>query len=247
MSGRRRTGTWTRAGLAAAALAVCGLGCAGPVPEPERCEGGEWREWDRDADGIHDDFEAYAAERLGYELQPGRCDRDPSRPIRAYDDGELEMGLQIRDPGDAFRFLDRGAADWGTGPLLQCLHGVAAELKRDYGSALVVGKISNKQGGFLEDFVSHQNGLELQIFYLRAGGGARAPVDIVDAPDDYDAETTETLMRLLLERCDPHAIFAHIDALGFEPFDDRIQHQDESRSTKFFNLVLRNPLPEAAR
>ncbi len=245
MSARRPS----TAAAAIVLMAVCGIFVCScrrqePTSEPAVCapswvERGEGlkRSWDLDADGISDRFEERAAE-LGYDLEPGRCDRDPSAPLREYNDGELQSGLKLVGDGGGFsRF--RLATDWGTGPLLYCLQVVAEKLADERDKAMVIGRLSLQEGGPLPNFESHQNGLELEIYYLKRGVGAQSSVDIVAQPDDYDADATRFLMRRLLEVCDPEAIFAHTDALGFSLDDPRIQ--PDSRMTTYFNLVLRKP------
>lgn len=208
-----------------------------PAPELRPCETGEPQPWDLDADTIADDFEDYASRELDYDLDSRRCDADPSRPVGAYDDGALDSGLRIVGERASFNLLAAEGADWATGPLLHCLNVVADRLWEKRDKKMVIGRLSLRDGGPLRYSVSHQNGLQLEIYYLRKGLGGQPSVDIVVANDEYDEEATRFLMRSLVTECKPQMIEAHEGALGFDL--PEVVHNENLRT--HFDLVLYPP------
>ena len=88
------------------------------------------------------------------------------------------------------RVPDRGYRRYGSAKLVHLLLAVA----RDYHDAhpdaprLVIGDLSRYGGGPLDEHVSHQNGLDVDVYYPRRDGRELAPtsIDQVDIPLSRD-------------------------------------------------------------
>jgi murein endopeptidase len=114
-----------------------------------------------------------------------------STPIGTPSAGRLEGGVRLPASGPSFftwdpverRSPNRGWRRWGTGRLV----GVVLKVAREYRAAhpraprMAVGDLSRPRGG---DFgprfgyighASHQNGLDVDVYYPRADGRERAP------------------------------------------------------------------------
>ena len=105
--------------------------------------------------------------------------------------GRLIRGVQLPARGPSFETWDpvlrrspnRGWRRWGTGRLVRVLLRVARRYRARHPGAqpLLVGDLSRRRGGhFGREFgtpghVSHQNGLDADIYYPRANGVPRAP------------------------------------------------------------------------
>lgn len=116
-----------------------------------------------------------------------------SRALGTHTAGRLEHGVRLPASGPAFftwdpvlrRSPNRGWRRWGTDRLVRVLLGVAREHHAAHPRAprMAIGDLSRPRGG---DFgprfgyighVSHQNGLDADVYYPRADGRELAPRD----------------------------------------------------------------------
>lgn len=177
--------------------------------------------WDLDGDGISDAIERNNAES-GYQPfhQPG-CDDDPSRPRGSYYAGKLEGSVNLSDRGPGY-VHNRGGDpvdgdDWGSLALLSCLETVGREWEAT-GRELNVNDLSQRGGGRFRPHRSHQNGLDVDLRYVRRDGKSY-PLDIRRDPEAYDQAATQALMKLILDACDVEVIFADLAPQGGLGFD----------------------------
>jgi murein endopeptidase len=101
--------------------------------------------------------------------------------------------------------------------------------------------LSLQAGGHFVPHAAHQNGLEVDVRYVRRDGHV-APLDIRQSPSDYDALTTQTLMQSFLRRCDVSTVFADLPSLSFtnEELDRPVLVQAPGHSNHF-HVRLRPP------
>jgi murein endopeptidase len=105
--------------------------------------------------------------------------------------GRLVRGVQLPAFGEGFvtwdsvlkRVPSRGWRRWGTDTLVALVQRIAAEFGADHPSAplLLVGDLSRPLGGIFDErfgglgHASHQNGLDVDVYYPRRDGVGRAP------------------------------------------------------------------------
>ena len=151
------------------------------------------------------------------DLRTGRCDSDPSRANGPPNDGQLEGGLNLPDRGSGYRhFLgtDRvDTDDWGTLPLLTCLEAVGRAVA-GRNISMGVGDMSLRQGGAFPPHISHQNGRDVDLRYVRRDR-RQVPLDLRFEPDAYDADATKAVFEAFFTHCNVDAIFVDIDRLDF--------------------------------
>ena len=109
--------------------------------------------------------------------------------------GRLEHGVQLPASGDAWftwdpvekRSPDRGWRRWGTDDLVRATIGVLREFRRRHPHAppVGVGDLSLRHGGYFGPEVgggighaTHQNGLDVDVYYPRRDHRLRAPTAI---------------------------------------------------------------------
>lgn len=115
-----------------------------------------------------------------------------SRPLGLPNDGRLLCGVQLPAGDDALvswdpilsRSPNRGWRRWGTQKLINTIDLIAIDYAERFpiGPRLVVGDLSRTRGGKLGGHDSHQNGLDVDIYYPRRDGLETAPerVALVD-------------------------------------------------------------------
>lgn len=99
--------------------------------------------------------------------------------------GRLVRGVHLPASGPGWvtwdpvrdRSPNRPARLWGTDGLVRTLLAVIADYRAAHPSApaLVIGDISLRHGGPIDEHVSHQNGLDVDIYYPRLDGKVRPP------------------------------------------------------------------------
>lgn len=190
---------------------------AGPGSSPAvNC--GSVSAWDSDGDGISDSLELNNLQSGYVPFNLDGCDRDPSRAVGNYSQGSLDGAVNIVDRGDGYVHL-RGddpvdSDDWATLALAGCLEAVAREW-RETGMTLYVNDLSRRRGGsFRPPHISHQNGLDADLRYLRTDN-RNLPLDIRDNPDRYDALATRALFELIIRTCDVKLVLTDLANLGF--------------------------------
>jgi len=179
---------------------------------------------DTDGDGISDAVERN--NRVAFEL--GRCDRNASRAVGRPSAGSLSGGVNLPDRGSGYRHF-RGSDsvdsdDWATLELLSCLEQVGRAV-RTKGIEIGVGDLSVKGGGRFRPHVSHQNGVDADLRYVRRDR-VRAPLDLRYQPKEYDLEATKLVFEAFFDLCNIEVIFVDIDRLDFtiKGQEERIVH-----------------------
>jgi murein endopeptidase len=141
------------------------------------------------------------------EAERSPIDWHPSRALGEPNDGRLLNGVQLPAAGADYvtwdpilrRRPDRGWRRWGTDHLLQVFLRVAHQFRAVHRAAprLVVGDLSRPMGG---DFgprfggvghASHQNGLDIDVYYPRVDRRLRAPTRV----DQIDLRLAQDLVR----------------------------------------------------
>jgi murein endopeptidase len=141
------------------------------------------------------------------EAERSPIDWHPSRAIGEPNDGRLEDGVQLPAEGADYvtwdpireRRPNRGWRRWGTDHLLHVFLRVAHQFRAVHRAAprLVVGDLSRRYGG---DFgprfggvghASHQNGLDIDVYYPRLDRRLRAPTSV----EEIDLRLAQDLVR----------------------------------------------------
>ena len=209
---------------------------------PKAADCGAVQPWDTDGDGISDRVEQN--NRTFHAFDPARCDRDPSAATGQPASGALLHGVNLADDGDGYVHL-RGtdppdSDDWATLRMLNCLEAVGREA-RALDVRITVNDLSRRPGGPFVPHSSHQNGLDVDVRYLRSDGRV-APLDIRQSPRDYDALTTQAVMRVFIQRCDVSTVFVDLPSLNFTNDElDRPVLVQAPGHTNHFHVRLRRP------
>ncbi len=186
---------------------------------------------DTDQDGISDITEDNNADE-GYHLfGNGQCDADPSFASGSWCGGSLQGGINLKDSGPGYRHSPgcdgTDNDDWGTLKLLQCIELSGIDWT-DYEPFIYVGDLSLQSGGDWPDGYNaagceghdcHENGLEVDIRYVRECCDYSQGFDIVTSPGLYDAAATQLLMQKIIDNCDVELIYCETGSLGFSNAD----------------------------
>ena len=144
--------------------------------------------------------------------------RCASRALGTYSRGRLACGRQLAAQGTGFRTWDSAlyrspsawSRRWGTGRLVARIRAIARawQARHPLGARLLVGDMSRPRGGPFTRRVggighaSHQNGLDVDIYYPRADGREREPF----RPGQVDRRAARELVALVA-RSHPTAMF----------------------------------------
>jgi murein endopeptidase len=143
--------------------------------------------------------------------EPARVEWRHSTALGSPSAGRLENGVRLPAQGRAFftwdpvkrRSPNRGWRRWGTDRLVRVVLRVAREFRAAHPRAprMAVGDLSRPHGG---DFgprfgyighASHQNGLDVDVYYPRADGRERAP----RYASEIDRELSQELVNRFLD------------------------------------------------
>ncbi len=174
--------------------------------------------WDTDCDSISNAVETNSANSyLG--LNPNSVDDNPSIAHGSPGDGWIEKALNLVDAGTGY-WHNRGSDpidtdDWGVLHLINMIEGAGRDW---YGNGYTTPRITandlsqgNAQtqefGGYWEDHSCHQNGLEVDIRYVR-NDGQEIGLNIA-GPDSiyYDVDATIDLMNFLIDNANVTIIY----------------------------------------
>jgi murein endopeptidase len=220
------------------------------TPEPVVC--GTVKPWDGDGDGVSDATEENNAKAGYLPFSPSQCDTDPSHPEGTFYAGSLDHGVNLTDRGSGYIHLRGGdpvdADDWGSLALVSCIEAVGRAWEAT-GRRINVTDLSQRPGGKFRPHRSHQNGLDVDLRYVRKDG-QDAPLDLRRNPEAYDTLATQELLRLFLQHCDVNLIFSDTGRLGFTD-----QELDPGRNvltqapghSNHFHLRLKPPAPKTAQ
>ena len=199
-----------------------------PPPPPPIVDCGARTPFDSDGDRISDPVERNNSVNNYADLKTGRCDDDPSRPVGKPSGGDLTGGLNLPDRGSGYRHYlgtDRvDTDDWGTLAMLGCLEAVGRAVE-PLGISMGVGDLSLRSGGSFPPHLSHQNGLDVDMRYVRRDR-QQIPLDLRFQPEEYDVAATKAVFEAFFSECNVEVIFVDIDRIDFtiEGQEERIVH-----------------------
>lgn len=167
--------------------------------------------WDSDGDGISDLIE------LNNGMAVGACDVDRSVVGGTYSNGSLANAFNLPDRGPGYIHFRGGDPvdrdDWASFAVIRCLESVG----REWASSdlrVNVGDLSLQPGGRFVPHGSHQNGLDLDVRYVRRDD-ENAPLDLRWQSEHYDPIATRELMDTFIRRCPVQLIFVDTTAVDF--------------------------------
>lgn len=100
-----------------------------------------------------------------------RAAAEPSDQVRGfYSHGSLHSASALDLEGLGFvRIFPHQARQWGSEGIVLLIESVAREMKQNYpeGERLQIGDLAAQDGGTVDGHVSHQNGLDVDVGYLR--------------------------------------------------------------------------------
>jgi penicillin-insensitive murein DD-endopeptidase len=188
-----------------------------PEPSPASVVCGPVKPWDVDGDGVSNATEENNAKAGYLPFDRFHCDTDPSHPVGTFYAGSLDKGVNLADRGSGYIHLRGGdpvdSDDWGSLELVACIETVGREWEAT-GRRIGVNDLSRRPGGKFRPHRSHQNGLDVDLRYVRKDG-QDAPLDLRRNPEEYDPLATQELLRLFLDHCNVSVIFSDIGRLGF--------------------------------
>ena len=94
---------------------------------------------------------------------------DISKAVGAPWSGGLRRGVQLPRQGTGFRFVRYG--QWGTANLVNGIQHIGHQLARAGAPSMQVGDMSYKNGGPIRRHKSHQNGRDVDIFFINGRRG----------------------------------------------------------------------------
>ena len=191
-------------------------------PGDPRCDGDCPPNFQIDTDGdcITDLLETNPTNVNLYQFDVEECDEDPSTAVGFPDGGTLTGGLNLRDTGDGYiHHLGTDAADtddWGTLDLCRCIQLAGREWGVFHNVRMQVGDMSLQNGGHFSPHVSHQNGRDADMRYMR--NDREDPLDIASSfqrDTYYDKLATFTIMVNLINQCRVQTLFTDPTVVGF--------------------------------
>jgi len=183
-------------------------------------------QWDADGDGISDATERNNAAEQYHPFDPESCDRDPTVVVGEPHDGGIQGAINLKDVGVGYRHYRGGdpsdGDDWGSLALINCIEAIGRRWG-DRRPRININDLSVNTGGRFSPHRSHQNGLDVDVRYVR-NDGADGPLDLELTPDLHDADATREMLEAFFAACPVHVVFADLDSLGFKPGDARVRH-----------------------
>ncbi len=171
--------------------------------------------WDSDNDTISTATETNPTNRIGnypiagfYTFDTLKWDINRSHAALGPSDGFLDFGMNLRDVGTGYRhYLGSDQVDtddWGTGHLLRLIEGSgrdwADSVRIKSYSRLLSGDMSLRTGGSFPPHVSHRNGLDVDMRYVRKDFSETDTLNICDQPALYDTAATLSLWNIIVFR-----------------------------------------------
>ena len=221
-------------------------------------------QWDSDNDTISTATETNPTNRTDnspisgfYTFDTVRWDIDRSHAGLGPDDGFLDYGMNLKDQGPGrFHYLGNDQVDtddWGTGHLLRLIEGSG----RDWADTLIFsayprllsGDMSLRTGGSFPPHVSHRNGVDVDMRYIRKDRSETDTLNICTQAELYDTAATISLWNTIIFRNGDgrngrplvEAIFADTACVGI--IDDEgyhyITHVDDHQN--HFHVRIRDP------
>jgi YVTN family beta-propeller protein len=157
--------------------------------------------FDSDLDGISNLIEARNVDNL---LNPVVHNWDPTQALGDRDGGSLFQGVLLPEEGMGYRHnygTDSINFDnWGTLTMLKMIEAVGRAWLANHpnGPRITINDISKKQGGKFGIHDEHQNGLDVDVRYVR-NDGSEGVMNFDVNPGDYDQALTEELVNLFID------------------------------------------------
>lgn len=157
--------------------------------------------WDTDGDGISNCVETNNTNNH-HNFDPDQPNDNPSLALGLPYNGTLAGGINICDENTGYyHFYGTDPVDhddWGTLDLIQCIEATGRRWDEDYNFRFGFGDMSLQNGGSFPPHASHQNGLDMDMRYIRTDG-QQLPLDISTQSSLYDVEATVNLMNFLIQ------------------------------------------------
>lgn len=156
--------------------------------------------WDWDGDGLSDCVETNNA-NAHHNFNSFQSNQNPSLAHGLPWNGTLGGGINICDAITGYyHFLGTdpvNSDDWGTLALIQVLEAAGREWNKYFQFDFGFGDMSLQTGGNFPPHISHQNGLDVDMRYIRTDG-SQQPLNIATQPSLYDVDATVDLMNILI-------------------------------------------------
>jgi murein endopeptidase len=165
--------------------------------------------WDTDGDGISNAVEINPA-NAHHGFDTTQVDANPSKAKGQPNSGSLEGGINLPDEGEGYyHYIGRDPVDrddWGTLALINMIEG-GGRWWQDlghYSPRIGIGDMSLKEGGPFTNYYdpteldheSHQNGLDVDVRYVRKDN-LESPLNIKDNAENYDTSRTVIMLSCL--------------------------------------------------
>ncbi len=176
--------------------------------------------WDTDGDQISDAVELESHNSVLYGFRIDVWDPNPSRAFGTRSNGTLFQGLNLPDEGTGTtRYVHQFGSDladtddWGTLSLLNVIESVARAyrntqrtchpeivfLVRELLPRPQINDLSLQTGGYWSDHSEHENGLDVDVRYLRISGETGLDLAIQTERAFFDLESTLELLQCFLD------------------------------------------------
>ena len=126
--------------------------------------------------------------------------------------------------------------------LVACIENVGRKWKSS-GLQVNVMDLGLNKGGRFSPHRSHQNGLDVDIRYVRKDG-KNGPLDIKRSRSQYDTKQTKALINIILDTCNVDVIFVDMQYLGFsnDDLDSKAEHLVHAQGhSNHFHMRLEKP------
>ena len=218
---------------------IFGIGCEVEVDGPPDTT----PNWDTDGDGISNAVETNPANsHHGFDTTV--VDANPSIAHGSPINGWLEGGINLTDAGRGYYHYYGSdpvdTDDWGTLALINMVEGGGRDWRERYPTPRSgIGDMSLQNGGIWLPHSSHQNGLDVDIRYVR-NDGQELPLNITDHPEDYDTLATVDLMNSLFQNGDCVLIVvSEVCGIIFE--DIEVRYDTTNVHDNHFHLRIEDP------
>ncbi len=177
--------------------------------------------YDRDGDSIGTATELDSLNHALYHFDTSRIDRNPSRALGTPDSGTLDSGIHLFPSWAGYRHF-RGSDtvntdDWGTLALVNSIQGAGRCLDAvNFSRRSGVLDLSRQYGGSFPPHVSHQNGRDVDVRYLRNDRVDTLGLDLRLEPNRLDTNMTLALWNCFVRS--PRVEFLIIDSVYFRQF-----------------------------
>lgn len=177
--------------------------------------------YDSDGDSIGTRTELDSLNQALYLFDTTRVDRNPSRALGMPDAGTLDSAIHLFWSWAGYRHFPVGdivnTDDWGSLALVNTVQGAGRCLfDANFSRRSGVLDLSRQGGGPFPPHLSHQNGRDVDVRYLRNDLRDTLGLDLRLEPTRLDTNTTIVLWNCFTRS--PRVEFLIIDSVYFRPF-----------------------------